>query len=71
MIWLTVVLPSIGGVQDTQVSKVVEQSPATSFATTFNSGIFSISEQFANLKAAISSFSLSPEYYTATTTIPK
>ncbi|MBI4155768.1 MAG: hypothetical protein HY507_00870 [Candidatus Zambryskibacteria bacterium] len=70
VVWLSVIYPDFRQSQK-QKQKVenLTPSPFSTFTTQLSSGISSISEKFSEIKNTISSFSTSPAYYSATTSI--
>ncbi len=69
IIWLSVVYPDWKNNQSKEdsVSKL-EPSPISAFEETLSNSFSAIGGEFNKLKASISSFSTSPEYYSTTST---
>ncbi len=68
VVWLSVIYP---GFKDRQLieEKVanLEPKPASGIKAIFSAGLSQMKDQLANLKSAMSSFSSTPTYYSATT----
>lgn len=70
VVWLTVIYPDFKNRQN-QAEKVskLTPSPISTFSASVSEGLSGIGEEFSKLKAAISSFSISPAYYKSSTTV--